>query len=387
VEDATLKAAFNALQRAGFAAAVWDSRWRVVAATDDLLTIFGGGITKPDPPLGRHLFSSEWVSFQVAQPGGATLESQREVFRSVAPVMMGSAAGGREELEQLIDPRLHDVLDGIEPVAVPAVSSTRVNVNFGDRTTAVDTFFAPLHDGNGRWVGGITITKPGLPGAILSMLSLGDAALFERMLPLTQAARRPSAILFADLESSTPLARKLSTQAYFALVRRLVVRADESVVQAGGIVGKHAGDGITGFFLAEQAGSESAAARACIEAARRLRRDAAEAATRSKLQAGEVVLRMGLHWGDSAYIGRLLTSGRTEVTALGDEVNEAARIEACATGGRILASKALIERLDADGAAVLDLDTAGITYTPLAELPTATDKARRDAPAISVAEI
>jgi class 3 adenylate cyclase len=38
------------------------------------------------------------------------------------------------------------------------------------------------------------------------------------------------------------------------------------------------------------------------------------------------------------------------VTALGDEVNEAARIEACASGGRMLASKTLIERLDPNDA-------------------------------------
>jgi class 3 adenylate cyclase len=89
------------------------------------------------------------------------------------------------------------------------------------------------------------------------------------------------------------------------------------------------------------------------------------------------------------YIGRILTVGRSEVTALGDEVNEAARIEACATGGRTLASKSLIERLDrADADALgLDLDPTHTTYTPLAELPTATDKARRDAPAIAVCEV
>jgi hypothetical protein len=44
----------------------------------------------------------------------------------------------------------------------------------------------------------------------------------------------------------------------------------------------------------------------------------------------------------------LITAGRSEVTALGDEVNEAARIEACATGGRALAAKSLIERLETD---------------------------------------
>jgi hypothetical protein len=71
----------------------------------------------------------------------------------------------------------------------------------------------------------------------------------------------------------------------------------------------------------------------------------------------------------------------------GDEVNEAARIEACATGGRILASKALIDRLDDADAIAVGLDRDHTTYTQLADLATATHKARRDAPAIAVCEL
>jgi class 3 adenylate cyclase len=72
---------------------------------------------------------------------------------------------------------------------------------------------------------------------------------------------------------------------------------------------------------------------------------------------------------------------------LGDEVNEAARIEACAIGGPTLASKPLIERLNREDAGELELDTAHMTYTPIAELATAPDKARRDAPSIAVCEV
>jgi class 3 adenylate cyclase len=105
------------------------------------------------------------------------------------------------------------------------------------------------------------------------------------------------------------------------------------------------------------------------------------------LQPDDVVLRFGLHWGSTLYVGNITTGARTEVTALGDEVNEAARIEACATGGRALASKDLIERLDSGDAAALGLDPDRVTYTPLADLATATEKARRDAPAIAVCDV
>ena len=98
-------------------------------------------------------------------------------------------------------------------------------------------------------------------------------------------------------------------------------------------------------------------------------------------------MRFGLHWGSTLYVGQIATIGRTEITALGDEVNETARIEACATGGRALASKVLVERLTRDDAVDLGLDPDRVTYTPLADLATATEKARRDAPAIAVCEV
>ena len=39
----------------------------------------------------------------------------------------------------------------------------------------------------------------------------------------------------------------------------------------------------------------------------------------------------------SLYVGLISTVGSTEVSALGDDVNDGARIEPCATGGRLLA--------------------------------------------------
>ena len=204
---------------------------------------------------------------------------------------------------------------------------------------------------------------------------------------LTKAGRRPAAILFADLEGSSALARRLSTASYFTLGRRLARAADQRVIDAGGLVGRHVGDGFVAFFLTETAGSESAAARACIEASRALREAVTDVAARGELAPEDVVLRFGLHWGPNLYVGNITTPGRSEVTALGDEVNEAARIEACASGGRTLASKNLIERLDPEDAAGLDPDPDHVTYTSLGDLETATEKARRDAPTIPVCEV
>jgi class 3 adenylate cyclase len=232
------------------------------------------------------------------------------------------------------------------------------------------------------------IVKPGVSmSTIAEMTAMGDVRHFERMQVAAKPSRRPAAILFADLEGSSQLARRLPTAGYFALGRRLVRVADRSVIDAGGLVGRHVGDGVVAFFLVETLGSESAAAAACISATRALRSVVDTVAARSDLPVEDVVLRFGLHWGSTLFVGNITTLGRTEVTALGDEVNEAARIEACAIGGRALASKSLIERLNADDAAALDIDPDHVSYTPLTDLPTATDKARRDAPAIAVCEI
>lgn len=179
----------------------------------------------------------------------------------------------------------------------------------------------------------------------------------------------------------------MSTADYFRLVRRLVSAADQAVIEAGGIVGRHVGDGVVAFFLAEVSGSDSAAARGCVEAARYLRASMASVAERSGLSSDEVVMRFGLHWGSTLYVGGIATGGRAEVTALGDEVNECARVEACATGGLALASKALIEHLDEGDAQALGIDATHLTYTELGNWPSATEKARRDAAAIAVTDI
>jgi class 3 adenylate cyclase len=282
------------------------------------------------------------------------------------------------------------MVDGISPAETPPAASFVMRGLYTAVGEGVDipNTVLRLRNPAGEHVGIALISKPAVGMAVLGTMAAGaDTRHFERMQQVAKAARRPAAVLFADLEASSPLARRLSTASYFALGRRMARAADRCVIDAGGLVGRHVGDGVVAFFLAETAGSESAAARACIEAARNLRDAMVEVASRSELQPEDLVMRFGLHWGATLYVGQIATSGRTEVTALGDEVNEGARIEACATDGRALASKALLERLDAEDAAALELDPDHITYTPLADLATATEKARRDAPAIAVCEV
>ena len=245
-----------------------------------------------------------------------------------------------------------------------------------------------IRDRDGRLCGTVLAGKPTASmSALGAMAWLRDLDHLERMDRFTRAGRHPMAILFADLERSTALVRSLSTDAYFTLGRRLVRAADQCIVDAGGIVGRHLGDGVVGFFPAETSGSDSAAARACITAARCLREAMTAVAERSGLPPDTLVMRFGLHWGDEVFFGQISTIARSEVTALGEDVNATARIEASAIGGRTLVSAQLLDRLDRDDAAALGIDPTGLAYTALGELETATRKARRDAASIAVCEL
>ena len=390
-EHPVLAEVASALNRAGVWGQLWDHEHRLVYFTDELRLSNGNLVEMVPVPLGAYLFGPEFVNAMLGWPGGGwSLDAPRDLFSAWGPWALADAPGGREELRELVDPRLHDILDGLPPAEGSTALTCVISSSLMGSKVPVDlkVLAVRIRDEREQFVGtmALVMTAVGM-STIGAIASIGDLGHFERMQRVARAGRRPAAILFADLEGSSSLARRLSTASYFALGRRLVRAADQCVIDAGGLVGRHVGDGVVAFFLVETARSESAAARNCISAARVLREAAKEVAARSELQPDDVVLRFGLHWGSSLYVGNISTAGRSEVTALGDEVNEAARIEACASGGRALASKDLMERLDPDDAAALDLDPAHVTYTPLGELTTATEKARRDAPTIPVCEV
>lgn len=376
------------LETASALAEVWDAEWRLAYLTRDYLVSAGAGrVPDGDFGLGEHLVAPGTVDARLAWPAGPTLESQRRSLAAWGGMLLASA-GDRERLLELCDPRLRDIVAALEPRAMPAVWNDHVEVRFGrDGQVRYDGVWIRLAGDDGAFAGTVVIGQPAVGGAVLGMLALGDQRLFARLLELIRPQRRSVAILFADLEGSTALSRTLSAAEYFAVIRRLTRAIDAEVVDRGGVVGKHVGDGVTAFFLTEPESGESAAAAAALGAVPAIRAAAARVASASGLPETALVLRFGLHWGATVQVGRLITAGRLEATAIGDEVNESARIEACATGGRALVSKALMERLGPDDARALGIEAATLRYTLLGELPTATEKARRDAPAIAVCEL
>jgi class 3 adenylate cyclase len=381
-----------ALNDAGQWAEIVDQQWNSVYMTDDARRMYGGLVELAPYPLGVHSYGPERTNAALGWRGGQfPMDVQRRGLAMFGRWVLADTPGGRDELRAQVDPRLADIVDELpDEYEVPAAHTTMFRGIYTGAKASVDipVTLMRVRDDTGAMLGTILMNKPAVGMAILTrMTAMGDLRHFERVQHVAKPGRRAGAVLFADLESSSPLAKRLSTASYFTLVRRLAPAVDWCVVDRGGLVGSHAGDGIVSFFLTETIGTESAAAAACIAAARDMRNVVGDVAARSDLQAEDLVLRFGLHWGANLYVGQITTSGRTEVTALGDQVNETARIEACASGGRAFASKDLIERLDRDDAARLDLDPDHITYTALSDLTSATEKARRDAPAIAVCDV
>jgi class 3 adenylate cyclase len=240
-----------------------------------------------------------------------------------------------------------------------------------------------ISDDDGLFIGILALYRGAVPESLLHRLGRGDPQLFARMDRVSEPGRRQAAILFADLESSGVHSRHLSSRGYFELIRGLTDLIDTSVVAHNGIPGKHAGDGGSALFLAADFDSESGAARAAIDAARAIR-DGSEQLGPADVH---VKVKVGVHWGATLMVGQVATSGRLEVTALGDQMNESARIEAAAAGRMILASKDLVERLDVSDAQATGIDPHSIVYVTVGELDGISDKALRDAGTIAVTPV
>ncbi len=373
-----LAAMAEQLEHTGWAAELCAPDWTLVWVSGQFRRLLGD----PDDAalgLGRHLLETRRMELRTRYIPD---ETQLDWMRENIPHMLADTPGGREALVSMTDsPDIQAIAREARERHFPAWTSIihwapvgRIRY-FGLRPRARD----------GEELGTVYLYGSSLPASLLALVARGDPTLFARMAKIAEPGRREAAVLFADLQASGTLSRRLPSAAYFGLLQNLSTVMDAMIVEHGGIVGKHAGDGVTAFFLTEDLGSPSGAARGAIEAARRM----ASAAQAAGAEAGveDLCLNVGVHWGGTLYMGQIVTDGRLEVTALGDEVNEGARIQETARDGAVLAAKPLIERLDDADARVLGLDPATVTYRALSEIPGAGEKAVRDAGLVAVTDV
>ena len=375
----------DVIEETGWAAHISDAEWVLRWVSPELRLLLGD----PDDEelgIGRHVMDAGHLE---AWRGSATEASARRVFELDLPKMIDGTPGGREALAKMLDESELKLLEGVEPEPVPTAWTSVLEFLQGDLPPARVRVLTVRLGSTEAPRGIVRFYGSALPARVLALVGRGDEEMFARMARLLEPARREAAVLFADLQASGAIARRLPTAAFFELIRGLTTAFDGRILEGKGIVGKHAGDGVTAFFTSEEHGSASMAVRHAVEAARAVGELARDAGGRQSepIDPEDCVMNIGIHWGDRLFMGQVVTGGRIEVTALGDEVNECARIEQAASDGEILASKQAIERLSPDDAAALGLDPAQLTYETLAERGKASEKAIRDAGGVAVTDV
>ncbi|MCB0875548.1 MAG: adenylate/guanylate cyclase domain-containing protein [Solirubrobacterales bacterium] len=384
-DDPRLRAIAETLEANGAVAELYDRKWRIVFVTTEMCRM--NAVPTED---AERVYGLSLIARDLQYPGvwgGPDEGSLQQFAEKVVPLIVADVPPEDPDFAEVFGP-YREVAPEIGP-SEPAPLLTTLPMHFPDRQRSLNTWSGEVEilyqrtfDSDGSLLGVVVIYRPALQATLAARLARGEQEVLERIGRLSEPGRRPAAILFADLEGSGELSRRLSSQAYFGLIRALTDLIDESVASNHGITGKHAGDGGSALFVVED-GDEGVAAAGAIRAARAIRAGAdmliADGGT-------EIRVNVGLHWGATLMVGQVSHGGRLEVTALGDEMNEAARIEAVAAGGAILASKPLVERLDPADAEDLGIDQHALPYRPLSELG-AEGKALRDAGTIAVAEL
>ncbi len=382
--DPVVRAVIEELEKTRWAGMFLEPDYSVVWVSEEMKNLVG---EHDDERLGiGHHIVKAWMSetwLPVITP-----QSMYESFLTLLPYVMKTTP--KDEIKEMLGPELGPLVDDMEPEDLLPVHVTEFEyVAEGFKPTKVRGLTLRLHNPEGELLGILMIYGSALPARILALVARGDEGMFMRMANLVRPGRRQAAVLFADLQESGVLSRRLPSAAYFRLIARLTDAIDQVVIDQVGIVGKHAGDGVTAYFLADDLGSSSAAATAAIKAARSISEVASDVVKRvieetDTAEIAELCVNVGVHWGGTLYMGQLVSGGRLEITALGDNVNECARIQETARDGQVLVSKNLIEHLTDEDSAELALDPDSLVYRTLAELPSATEKAKRDAGTLPV---
>ena len=158
-------------------------------------------------------------------------------------------------------------------------------------------------------------------------------------------------IFFADIRGSTALSEKMSPSEFSRLINRFYKRATKVVIEEDGLVEKLAGDAVAAFWGAGFAGPDYV--QRTIKVAQKI----------SKVMAQEEIpVGIGVHSG-VAYFGAVGTAdGLTNISALGDEVNTAARLASKAAAGEIVISEQAVKQSGIDGSQLesRSLDLKGI---------------------------
>jgi len=165
-------------------------------------------------------------------------------------------------------------------------------------------------------------------------------------------------ILFADVRGSTALSEKMSALEFSKLINRFYTEATNVIIETDGLVEKLAGDSVSAFWGPGFAGPDYP--QRTLEAAQNLLRVTGHADAHGPW----VSVGIGIHTG-IAFFGSMGTAeGLTDITAVGEEVNIAARLAAQAAAGEIMVSENALKDAGVDGSGLesRSLELKGISH-------------------------
>jgi len=161
---------------------------------------------------------------------------------------------------------------------------------------------------------------------------------------LQAGAETPMSMLFADVRGSTPLAEGMSATDFQRLIDRFYTETTHVLIHSLAQIDKLAGDQVSGYYLPSYVGRDHA--KVSVAAAQELLRVTGHADPEGPWAPVGVGINTGV-----AYFG---TVGRNDdmidITALGDEVNVAARLASNAAAGEIVLSASTVAEAGLDGA-------------------------------------
>lgn len=144
-------------------------------------------------------------------------------------------------------------------------------------------------------------------------------------------------MLFADVRGSTALSEQMTVTQFRELINRFFVESTKVIAREDGLLEKLAGDAVAAFWGAGFAGRHYVAK--TIGAAQNIQK----AMEQQKIPVG-----IGVHAG-VAYFGAMGSAeGLVNISAIGDEVNTAARIASRAAAGEILISEQALQAAGMD---------------------------------------
>lgn len=230
------------------------------------------------------------------------------------------------------------LFDRADPVDAAPVAQAPVPVGGGAAGKPVTLFAVRLQEGV------LFLHAPGQTGyadvpALLAQQDRARAGASRR-----RPAQAQVAILATDLQQADRLWSELPAEEYFELVNQIWSVVDGIFRAHRGVHGKHPGDGMVGYFLAQPGASHLWDA---IEAACQLREAMRGLSREWQLRKGwatELHMNTGIDEGQE-WIGTLRPGGDTGVSVLGDAADHALHISNFARSGSVWVTRNLVGRL------------------------------------------